>query len=327
MSKMRKYFLIFLLCVSANLFGQIKADGKTDDLPALNAWAKAGGITPLPSNTVIRITSTWFVGAQPFDNSNLFSGKPVYNLDKLHQAQYTREIDIIGKNVMIWLDNPDTTMPVISYNAQGLNTNGTGGTIQGITLKGKGIGIVSCGTKNLKLYDLKFIGFKNGLVLNMTNRLDGRNLNFQNCQRAEHDIGAHCTNFYGISVGACAKGFEIHSNNTTINGYNSSLCGIGLHVAAGNNLIQNVHLETAAKFQSDAQLIIGDTTGIKVDGNVFIVLVVTAPEKTGIRFLRTAGMVDIIGGGAQSCSFDFQGKPVVDVRNFLGSLKKELLKL
>lgn len=324
-----KYILtiLFIFSFSFSFAQTIKADGKTDDLPALNLLVKAGGVNVLPYNKVIRITSTLFIGPQPFDYKNIFLSKPVYNLDKLHQAQYAKDVYFISHNTKIWLDNPDTTMPVISYNAQGLNSNSTGGTIQGITLEGKGIGIVSCGTKNLKLYDVKFIGFETGLVLNMTNRFDGRNLNFQNCKRAEFDIGAHCSNFYGISVGGCKKGFEVHSNNTTITGYNSSLCEAGLHIASGNNLIQNIHLETAEKFASDAQLIIGDTTGVTVDGNVFFVPVITAPNKIAIRFMETCGMVNFIGGGAESTSFEFKGKPQVNLSNFKGPLAKELTKI
>lgn len=306
-------------------FAQIKADGKTDDGPALIAWVKAGG-GMLPSNCTIRITKTWFIGEQPFDYKSLFSYKPVLNAEKYQNAKYSKETSITGNNVLLWLDNPDTTMPVISYNAQGLNGNSTGGLIQGITLKGKGIGIVSCYTKYLKVYDVKFSGFKNGLVLNMTNRFEGRNLQFQNCQRAEFDIQAHCSNFSGISVGACKKGFETRSSNTIISGYNSSLCEVGLHVAGSNNLFQSLHLETAGGFVNDAQLIIGDSAGAKINGNVFQVLTVTAPNTTAIRFNKTAGMIDFTGGGAESCLFDVKGNPVVDARNFKGFLPTQILK-
>jgi hypothetical protein len=305
---------------------QLKADGITDDTKALQAMLNAGQI--LPEGKSIRITSSVIMGSNFINYENSFKENPLCDLSKYHDAQYSVDYPIEGKRTLIWLDNPDTTMPLIIYTAQGLNKNSNGGLIKNVTLAGNGIGILSAYTKDLKIENVTFIGFKTGLVINNTSQLHASNLNFKNCKRAEYDMQCNNSLFQNISISVCTKGFEVHSNNTSINSYQASICEIGLHIAGGNNLIQNCHIETGERYNQDAQLIVGDTTKERVDGNVFTQLTVTAPNKTGIRFERNCGMVTFTGGGAESCKFDVRGKPSLKLDNFLGSqnFSKEVLR-
>lgn len=318
--------LLFLLLFPCIMQAQtVKADGKTDDLSALQLAAKAGNVS-LPEGKKIRITDTWVIGDDFMDFKNLFNANGIIDLKKYHNAQYSREVNIQGNGCTIWLDNPDTTKAVIIYNAQGLNGAALGGKIENILLIGNGTGISSAYTKHLKLYNVKFKGFKNGLILNNSHFIDCQNLDFQNCQRAEYDIRCHRGNFSNTTLGGCKKGFEIRSNNMIVMGYYSSFCNTGLHVAAGNNEFHSAYLESI--LAGEGQLIIGDATGMIVDGNVFSTLVVSAPNplNKGIVFMPTAGTVSFIGGGAQSTFFSVLGKPTVIANNFKASLPKEILK-
>ena len=300
---------------------QIKADGKTDDLAALQAWAKAGGKTPLPE-TKIRITDSWVVGGDVLSYDNLFKKEYNLKLTEYQSAKYAKAIAI--KNAVIWLDNPDTTKAVIIYNAQGLLDDNNAGLIENVTLIGKGIGIYSAYTKGLRLHNINSKGFKNGLILNNAYFFDCQNLRFENCDRAEYDIRSHRGNFSNITVAGCKKGFEIRSNQIIVNGYYASQCNTGLHVAAGNNELRSVYLET---LKTDGQLLIGDNTGAKVDGNVFTTLTISAPGMVGIKWLPTAGSMSIDGGEAQSQLFEVKGSPAVFIKNFKGTLPKEIIKI
>ena len=239
---------------------QIKADGITDDLPALKAWARAGGKTPLPE-TKIRITDSWVVGGDVLSYDNLFKKEYNLKLTEYQSAKYAKAIAI--KNAVIWLDNPDTTKAVIIYNAQGLLDDNNAGLIENVTLIGKGIGIYSAYTKGLRLHNINFKGFKNGLILNNAYFFDCQNLRFENCDRAEYDIRSHRGNFSNITVAGCKKGFEIRSNQIIVNGYYASQCNTGLHVAAGNNELRSVYLETLKTDGQIAAIKIGLTQAVK----------------------------------------------------------------
>lgn len=322
---MKKLFSISLIIFTVTVNAQtVKADGKTDDLAALQLAAKAGNIV-LPSG-VIRITDTWVIGDQFYSPEMLFD-KDIKGSDanKYHNAQYTRNIDVIGNRTTIFLDNPDTTKPVISYNAQGLK-EGFPATISGLKLIGKGYGITAAFIKNLTLNNIIFSGLKEGLVLNNCNFINATNLRFDNCTRAEYDIRCHRASFNNIVLAFCKKGFEIRSNNVLINGYYASFCNTGLHVAAGNNEFHSIYLEST--LPGNGQLIIGDSTGVTVDGNEFNTTVISAsnPLNRGIVFMPNVGIVSFRGGGAQSTLFSVLGKPTVIASNFKALLPTSILK-
>lgn len=317
--------LMFPVFMPGTSFSQlIKADGITDDLPALKLAAKSGNVF-LPAG-LIRITDTWVIGDKPAAEQDMLSKEPLSDGNKYHNAQYTRAISISGNNTTIWLDNPDTNKSVIYYAAQGLKDDNNAATISNLTLKGKGTGIASFFTKRLTIQGVNFIGFNNGLILNNAYFFTGSNLYFNNCRRAEYDIRSHRSNFNNITLSFCKKGFEVRSNNILVNGYYASFCNTGLHVAAGNNEFHSIYLESP--LAGDGQLIIGDTAGERVDGNEFNTLVIAAsnPLNRGIVFLDNLGTVEFRGGGAQSTLFDVKGKPTVIVSNFKANLPVSILK-
>lgn len=303
----------------------IVADGITDDLLALNEWTKAGGGS-LPKGKTIRITDTWIIGDMFYSPEMLFD-KDIVGSDasKFHNAQYTKNIDIIGDRTTIVLDNPDPKKPVISYNAQGLK-EGFPATIKGLKLIGKGYGLTTAFVKNLTVDNVIFSGFNDGWVMNNCNFTTGNNLRFENCIRAEYDIRCHRSNFNNIVLAGCKKGFEIRSNNILVNGYYASFCNTGLHVAAGNNEFHSIYLESI--LAGDGQLIIGDSIGGRVDGNEFNTTVIAAsnPLNKGIVFMNNVGTVEFRGGGAQSTLFDIKGKPKVITSNFLVNFPASILK-
>lgn len=308
----------------------IKADGKTDDLAALKEWAKGGGgVLPVAPYSTIRITDT--LALPKLVSKNMYVPDGSLDADAFQFAKSAPAITIDLNRTTIWLDNPDKTKPVIAYNALGRINNNTGlpydnnsGCIKNGTLRGVGIGISTAYTGFLRIENINFQNFKTGLVLNNASNLIGINLKFSNCERAEFDIRSHSSSFRNIVVEYCKKGFEIRSNNMIIEGYSAINCNIGLHVAAGNNKISGVVLETTR--EGEAQLLIGDSTGAKVDGNVFEALTISAPNLRAIKWLKTAGMMSINGGGAQSTLFEVVGQPTVWVMNFLGNLPSTITK-
>lgn len=308
---------------------QIKADGKTDDLAALKAWAKTGGILPAMPYSLVRITNTCAIPKEVSANLYIPDGKLIK--DSSQYAKSTPAVTLDLNFCTIWLDNPDKTKAVFAYNAWGRINNNTGlpydnnsGCIKNGTLRGVGIGISTAYTGFLRIENINFQNFKTGLVLNNASNLTGTNLKFSNCERAEFDIRSHSSSFRNIVVEYCKKGFEIRSNNMIIEGYSAINCNIGLHVAAGNNKISGVVLETTR--EGEAQLLIGDSTGAKVDGNVFEAITISAPNLRAIKWLKTAGMMSINGGGAQSTLFEVVGQPTVWVMNFLGTLPSTITK-
>jgi len=315
-------FLFTIPLLLSIAFAQIKADGKTDDLAALKVWAKTGGVLPAMPYSTVRITNTCALPKEVSANLYVPDGKLI--ADSFQYAKSAHAVTLDLNFCTIWLDNPDKTKAVFAYNALGRFDDNNSGCIKNGTLRGTGIGISAAYTGFLRIENINFFGFKNGLILNNASNTIGTNLKFQDCERAEFDIRCHRSSFYNIVAAYCRKGFEVHSNNVIIDGYSAINCNIGLHIAAGNNKVSAAILETTR--EGEAQLLIGDTTGMKVDGNVFECLTISAPNLRAIKWLKTAGMMSINGGGAQSTLFEVVGQPTVWVMNFLGNLPTSITK-
>jgi len=315
-------FILTILSIFSVATAQIKADGKTDDLAALQEFAKTGGILP-PGRIVI--SNTLEIGKiflKDYTNPEPTAIDPV----PYQNAKFTRPVVIEGNpmGTTIVLINPDTTLPVIAYNAQGLQYDNRSGEIKNLTLIGNGVGISSAYTQRLRITNVNFKGFKTGLLLNNCYYLNAQNLYFEKCNRAEYDTRSHNNTFINIAVYDCNKGFEVRSNKVGIYGYTAMRCYTGLHIAGSVNTIDRVVLETN---KPTAQLIIGDTAGVKINGNTFINLTISAPNMKAIRFEKTCGFLSILGGQIQSTNFEIIGMPQVEVKNLIGALPKEIVKL
>lgn len=301
----------------------IKADGVTDDLPAVKEWIKTGGGI-LPAG-IIRVTDSIVLGGIVLKD---YTNPDTTTLDipQYNAARWEKPVPIIGnpQGTVIWLDNSDKSKPVIAYNALGWKTNVISGKIADLTLRGVGIGITTAYTQHLRLYNIIFEGFDNGLVLNNGYFVDAANLRFNKCNRAEYDIRSHMSVFKNTVLRDCKKGFEIHSNQVSLNGYNAQNCEVGLHIAGSNNQIERCVLENIRP--SDAQLVVGDKTGAVISGNVFTTLTISSPYQVGIRWEKTAGTMSLDGGSIRSVTFDIIGTPEVYVKNLIGSLPASVIK-
>ena len=308
----------FLICKT-----QIKADGITDNAFVLDSMINKGGKIVLPAGR-IRIKTGLQSGKvflKDWTNPSYKAINPV----PYQNAKFTPAVEIEGSpyGTTIWLDNADTTMVALALNAQALQYDNRITRVKNLTLLGRGIGISSAYTQKLQLDNVIFKGFSTGLVLNNAYFVNADNLHFENCIRAEYDIRSHGSTFSNTTVYDCFKGFEIRSNKIKLDQYYALRCFTGLHVAGSVNTFDRVTLETD---KPTAQLVIGDTTGASIDANTFLNLTISAPYMKAIRFEKTCGFLAIYGGQIQSTNFEIIGKPVVDQRNLLGTLPKEILK-
>ena len=317
--------LITLLFLASCLIGmaQLKGDGITDNSVVFDSLIKKGGQIYLPYGRIMIKTGVQYKNVFIKDWTNP-TDKSI-NAAPYQNAKFSAPFEIIGHplGTVIWLDNPDTTMAVLALNAQGLQYDNWVIKISNVTLMGKGVGISSAYTKDLQLDNVRFKGLTDGILFNNVYRAQCNNLFFENCKRAEYDIRSHNTEFRNIKVYDCNKGFEVRSNKIGIYGYTAIRCYTGLHVVGSVNTFDRIVLETN---KPTPQLVIGDTSGLSIDGNTFINLTISAPNMKAIRFEKTCGFLTIIGGQIQSTNFEIIGKPVVDQRNLLGTLPKEILK-
>ncbi len=94
--------------------------------------------------------------------------------------------------------------------------------------------------------------------------------------------------------------------------YYAHSCGIGLHVAASNNLFNSIYLESSKTTES--QLIIGDNAGDANAGSRtlsgihfnMLTIVSMSPDNTpkeGIFWKDNARRMSINGGSIQNCTF------------------------
>ena len=320
---MKKLLTLLLICSCLQGMAQLKGDGITDNSVVFDSLVKKGGQIYLPYGRVIlkKGVESGKVFLKDFTNPSYkaIDAVPYQN------AKFSPAIQIEGHplGTTIVLDNTDTTMAILALNAQALQYDNRITRIKNVTLMGKGIGISSAYTQKLQLDNVVFKGFSTGLLLNNAYYVKGDNLHFENCTRAEYDTRSHGSTFSNTTVYDCVKGFEIRSNKIKLDQYYALRCFTGLHVAGSVNTFDRVTLETN---KPTAQLVIGDTTGSSIDANTFINLTISAPNMKAIRFEKTCGFLAIYGGQIQSTNFEIIGKPVVDQRNLLGTLPKEILK-
>lgn len=309
---------------------------------------------------VYRFTNTLVIGGYAIKAANCFSSDPVkkylkttkLNLGEFQKGTRTASIKIVGSGtVSIYADFNDSIelKPVISYQAAG-DTRNSGSTrqytaeISNIGIYGKGsfteggrpalrekplyrknnqVGILALYTPNLKLHQVLFWGLKEGLMLNNCGMMDIRNLKFEYCQRGIYEIQNHSGKLENISAWFCDKGIEIRSNQLVVDVYYAHSCGIGLHVAASNNLFNSVYLESY--HSGESQLIVGDNPGEPnaaknpLNGVAFNMLTIVAIKSdksigTGITWKDNARRMTINGGTIQTCTFKFSPHKLARVR-------------
>lgn len=153
--------------------------------------------------------------------------------------------------------------------------------------------------------------------------MDIRNLKFEYCQRGIFEIQNHSGKLENISAWFCDKGIEIRSNQLVMDVYYAHSCGIGLHVAASNNLFNSVYLESY--HSGESQLIVGDNPGEPnatkdpLSGLAFNMLTIVAIKSgnsigNGITWKDNARRMNINGGTIQTCTFKFPPHKLARVR-------------
>lgn len=309
---------------------------------------------------VYRVTNTIVVGGNAIKASDCYTDAPVnkylkstkLNAKQFQKGTLSASIKIVGSGtVSVYADFDDTLelKPVIAYQAAGdtRNMNSTRqftAEISNIGIYGKGsfskegkpalrerplykknnqLGILALYTPNLKLHQIHFWGLKEGMLLNNCGMYDIRNIKFEYCQRGLYEIQCHSSKLENIAAYFCDKGIEIRSNQLVMDVYYAHSCGIGLHVAASNNLFNSVYLESY--LSGESQLIIGDThqepvTGKRlVNGLVFNMLTIVAVKAdktigTGISWKDNARRMRINGGEIQTCTFKYAPHQLARVR-------------
>jgi hypothetical protein len=309
---------------------------------------------------VYRVTNTIVVGGNAIKPADCYTDAPVnkylkstkLNAKQFQKGTLSASIKIVGSGtVSVYADFDDTLelKPVIAYQAAGdtRNMNSTRqftAEISNIGIYGKGsfskegkpalrekplykknnqLGILALYTPNLKLHQIHFWGLKEGMLLNNCGMYDIRNIKFEYCQRGLYEIQCHSSKLENIAAYFCDKGIEIRSNQLVMDVYYAHSCGIGLHVAASNNLFNSVYLESY--FSGESQLIIGDThqepgTGKRlINGLVFNMLTIVAVKAdksigTGISWKDNARRMHINGGEIQTCTFKYATHQLARVR-------------
>jgi Pectate lyase superfamily protein len=309
---------------------------------------------------VYRITNTLVIGGYAIKAADCFVSAPVkkyqktgkIDLAELQKGTRSASIKIVGVGtVSIYADFNDSTelKPVIAYQAAGDTRNRSStrqytAEINNIGIYGKGsftekgipslrekplykknnqVGILAIYTPNLKLNQVLFWGLKEGLMMNNCGMMDIRNLKFEYCQRGIYEIQNHSGKLENISAWFCDKGIEIRSNQLVMDVYYAHSCGIGLHVAASNNLFNSVYLESYQAGES--QLIIGDNPGEPnatknllsgLSFNMLTIVAIKADKSigNGITWKDNARRMNINGGGIQTCTFKYPSHKLTRVR-------------
>ncbi|HOZ77005.1 MAG TPA: glycosyl hydrolase family 28-related protein [Ferruginibacter sp.] len=309
---------------------------------------------------VYRFTNTLIIGGYAIKAADCYVSAPVKKYSKttkLNSREFQKgtrsaSIKIVGVGtVSIYADFNDSSelKPVISYQAAGDTRNLTStrqytAEINNIGIYGKGsftsggkpilrekpdyrrnnqVGILAIYTHNIKLNQVLFWGLKEGLMLNNCYLMDIRNLKFEYCQRGIYEIQNHSGKLENIAAYFCDKGIEMRSNQLVTDVYYAHSCGIGLHVAASNNLFNSVYLESYNSGES--QLIIGDNPGEPnasknlLSGLAFNMLTIVALKANksignGITWKDNARRMNVNGGVIQTCTFKYPAHKLVKVR-------------
>ncbi len=311
----------------------LKADGVTDDLPALQdaiAYCIANDkILQLPSG-VIRVTDEIVIGTRWQEVADAYSGS--FAIPDAGAAGYlssvrTKNIVIRGGSLTaIYADfnDPARLKAAIYYGAQGRGeasypTQMTGelsnlsifakGTMQSgkpvlpmaVDPSNNQVGILALFSFGLSISNVTLNGFKEGLLydnayFSVTNKVT---CNF--CGRFGYVARSHGSELRNVTAALNTTGLEIHSNQLTVTNYYANNCEVGLVVAAGNNVFNSTYLESGKT--TVAQLIMGDDSGgSPIDGNTFTALTIAnSGQGQCAIFKSNAGRTSIHGGSIQSC--------------------------
>lgn len=301
---------------------------------------------------VYRITRTLKIGGcgikakDAFISGTKIISQGLHDLKEMQKGTRSAQIVIRGVgNTSIYADFPSTTelTPVISYQAagDGRNTSSTlqwRASIENLGIYGSGfftesgypqprikpdyknnnqVAILATYTTNFKLKNIYIHGFKEGIILNNCGFISIDNLKVSYCQRAGYEIQNHSGKMQFLSAWYCDKGFEFRSNQMIVDVYYANYCGIGLHVAASNNIFNSIYLES--KKTTVSQLIIGDNKGepnagtLLLSGIQFNMLTIVALDenekiKDGILWKENARRMSIDGGSLQTCTFKYSNE-------------------
>ena len=329
-----------------------KANGINDDTEALQLAIDYCIAMPQYSTQELiltgryRITRTLKIGGYSIKAKDAFvSGTNIINQNLYDSKEYlkgARSAQLIIRGVgttCIYADFESSELtPVISYQAAGDGRNTTStlqwtASIENIGIYGRGcfneaglplpriapnyksnnqVAILAMYSMNIKLKNVYIRGFKEGIIINNCNFIFAENLKIDYCQRAGYEIQNHSGKFQNTTIWFCDKGFEVRSNQMIFDVYYAHSCGIGLHVAASNNLFNSIYLESSKTTES--QLIIGDNAGDANAGSRtlsgihfnMLTIVSMSPDNTpkeGIFWKDNARRMSINGGSIQNCTF------------------------
>lgn len=320
----------------------IKADGITDDLPALvaayNYCAKMGIDLYLPPG-VIRIGSTWIIGGRLYNEADVFMSAPLQKAKSasaagLNLSKFTRPIRIIGTpSTCIWGDFvPTQLQAIIYYSCQGVERNTQTGLMAG-GIEGLGVyaqpyfkngkpttlaedysgnnqvGIFCTYTDNMAINKVTVHGCKYGVIMNNSYRSQLSNLIMNYCTNALYHLESHGGNWGNIISYMCKRGPELASGKVTVNNLNSEYCETGLIVSCGGNVLNTVYLENTKCKSGVPQMIIGSTVPMR-EATIFNAITIgascSAGYATGVEWLPNAGKTIFVGGNMPALLYKYQ---------------------
>lgn len=292
---MRLIFTILFISMFAFCEAQIIPDGKTDNTSAIISIWKSGETVWLPAG-VINCKKSVLINSDTFATAKELLNLPVPLRAGFQNAKYRHPLIIKGSpgSVLNFTDT-DTNSTAIFLTAQGRGSNCTVTEISDVTIRGKGFGIVAAYLEGLRLDNVKFEGFTEGLILNNVYNFQFNFLRFANCKRAAFLMQSHGGVVNNTWLYQCANGFEICSNNIVFNFYYANYCGTGLIVGAANNEFHSASFESNKP--AEAQVIVGNDSGPQIDGTIFSSLNIAGNlnSKAGLWFKKTAGNTTILG--------------------------------
>jgi hypothetical protein len=297
-------FILTILFLFSICQAQIIADGKTDNTRVIIDAALAGRTVYLPEG-VTNCSKSIFTDT--FATAKELMNIPVQLRAGFQNAKYRHPLIIKGcAGAVLNFTDTDTNSTAMFLTAQGRGSNCTVTEISDVTIRGKGFGIVAAYLEGLRLDNVKFVGFKQGLVMNNVYGFQFNNLRFDSCGRAAYLLQSHGGLVNNTWLYQCGIGFELSSNHIMFNFYYANYCGIGLIVRAANNEFHCISFESTKT--ADAQLIIGNDSGQRIDGNIFSTLLIAGNpnSKCGILWKKTAGNTTIVG------DFIYYNKSIVD---------------
>jgi hypothetical protein len=321
---------------------------------------------------VYRITRPLVVGGYAIKAADLFVNNPVprymntskLNLPEFQKGTYSAALKLKGiGTVSIYADFNDSNelLPALAYQAAGdqripTSTCQFTAEISNIGFYAKGsigvdgkplarvippyktnnqVGLLASYTPGLKILNCSFWGFKEGMILNNCGMLDVRNIKMDYCQRACFEIQNATGQFNNVFLYMCDKGFEIRSNQLKIDTYYTRFCPVSLHVAASNNKLISIYLESLNC--GEAQLIIGDNpgepnadasllSGISFDMLTIVAINADKSSGIGIALKENARRMSINGGSIQSCYFKYPAHLLTKItyEGLTGTLPKDI---